>query len=263
MDQTPAHFVPREVGPRPQYPIESVDNALKLLLLYGDRGQVSLTAASQYLGVATSTAHRLLAALQYRGFVVQDRVTKAYRPGPTLTSIALSILQRDDVRERMRPVLQRLNEVTDETVHLGVLEGNTVRFLDAIESRRAVRVTSRAGRSMPAHCTSTGKALLAELSEQELRQLFPEQELVQVTGASIATRTKLLEELTEVRRVGYAVNREESEEGVSSLSMAVPRNAAEPALALNVALPTSRLTPVRFQEIVVALRTVVHGERKD
>lgn len=66
----------------PQYPIGSVDRALKLLLLLGEQPQIRLTDAAKHLGVASSTAHRLLAMLQYRGFVRQDPVSKAYHPGP-------------------------------------------------------------------------------------------------------------------------------------------------------------------------------------
>ena len=89
--------------PAPQYPIESVDNALKILLLLGERSELRLTDVAEYLNVATSTAHRLLAMLQYRGFVRQDPRTRAYRAGTALTGVALSILERFDVRAVLHP----------------------------------------------------------------------------------------------------------------------------------------------------------------
>src|SRR3984957_17438650 len=70
--------------PAPQYPIESVDNALKILLLLGERSELRLTDVAEYLNVATSTAHRLLATLQYRGFLRQEPPTRAHRPGTPL-----------------------------------------------------------------------------------------------------------------------------------------------------------------------------------
>src|SRR3954463_615537 len=111
-------------GATPQYPIESVDNALRVLLLLGERPSLRLTDVSQYLGVASSTAHRLLAMLQFRGYVRQDAATRSYVPGPTLDSLAFSLLRRLDVRNRARPVLERLNRELGETVHLGRLEGD-------------------------------------------------------------------------------------------------------------------------------------------
>src|ERR1700758_1653814 len=94
----------------PQYPIESVDNALKLLLLLGEQSQIRLSEATRYLGVASSTAHRLLAMLAYRGFVRQDPVSKAYLPGPALSSVAFAIFGRLDVPATALPVMRSLSE---------------------------------------------------------------------------------------------------------------------------------------------------------
>lgn len=229
-------------GRPPQYPIESVDNALKILLLLGERSELRLTEVADYLGVASSTGHRLLAMLQYRGFVRQDNKSKVYRPGTALTGVAFSILQHFDVRETVRPYLESLNRELGETVHLGTLDGTVVRFIDAIESPRAVRVASRLGQSMPANCTSTGKALLAQLSEEDLWRLFPDDELVGLTNNSIRSRVELEQEIQAVRRRGYATSNEESEEGVSSVSVAIPAGRSPFSLAINVAVPDSRMT---------------------
>ena len=131
---------PVPLGPTPQYPIESVDNALKIIHLLGARPELRLTEVAEALGVASSTAHRLLAMLQYRGFVRQDAASKTYRAGGALSSVSFAILQRFDVREAVRPLLRRLNEEFSETVHLATLDGAQVRFIDAIESTKAVRV---------------------------------------------------------------------------------------------------------------------------
>lgn len=226
---------------RPQYPIESVDNALRLLLLFEDVSRIRLTDVGSYLGVATSTAHRLLATLQYRGFVRQDPVSRAYLPGPALNSIASSITRHIDVRARARPILERLNAEVDETVHLGQLDGANIRFLDSIESSRAVRVASRVGRTMPAHCTSTGKAMLSKLTLDELRDLYPEDHLEALTEHSIASRANLERDLERVRRRGYAVSKQESEDGVTSVS--VPVHGVDRSLyAINVSVPINRMS---------------------
>ncbi|MEU3271085.1 IclR family transcriptional regulator [Saccharomonospora sp. NPDC006951] len=238
-----------EVGPRPQYPIESVDNALRILLLLGDRSELRLTEVADYLGVASSTAHRLLAMLHYRGFVRQDSRSKAYVPGTTLTGVAFSILQKFDVRQTLRPFLEQLNDETGETVHVATLDGTTVRFIDAIESPKAVRVASRLGRSMPANCTSTGKAMLAFLPEERLRQLYPGDELPALTENSISSRSALERELAGIRRRGYATSSEESEEGVSSVSVAFPADRSALRLSFNTAMPVSRVKRTEIKRI--------------
>jgi DNA-binding IclR family transcriptional regulator len=130
-----------------------------------------------------------------------------------------------------------LSERLRETIHVGMLDGASVRFVAAVEGPSAVRVASRLGRTMPAHCTSTGKVLLARLSEAELRQLFPREKLERITSHSIVSRTELEAELSRIRERGYAVNREESEEGVASVAVPIPTRAPGLRLALNVAAP--------------------------
>ena len=244
-------------GPRPQYPIESVDNALKILLLLGERSELRLTEVAEYLGVASSTAHRLLAMLQYRGFVRQESRSKAYLPGTALTGVAFSILQRFDVRQTLHPFLEELNKETAETVHMAVLDGAIVRFIDAIESPRAVRVASRLGQSMPAHCTSSGKAMLAALSTEQLHQLYPQEELPGLTPSSIRSRTDLEKEIATVRRRGYASSSEESEEGVSSIAVAFPVERSTLRLAFNTAVPVGRLNRADVKRIGTLLRSTV------
>lgn len=244
----------RANGPAPpQYPIESVDNALRLLLLFEEKKQIRLTDASTYLGVASSTAHRLLAMLQYRGFVRQNPSTRAYEPGPALSSIAFAIMRQLDVRGRARPVLERLNKEFGETVHLGRLEGQNVNFLDSVESTRAVRVGSRVGRALPAHATSTGKAMLSRLSADELRALYPDEELEALTEKTLTSRAELERALKRVRECGYAVSSEESEDGVASV--AVPVSSASGGLyAINISVPTHRMTSSLMDEIAHSLQ---------
>jgi DNA-binding IclR family transcriptional regulator len=240
--------------PVPQYPIESVDNALKVLLLLGERSELRLTDVAEYLHVATSTAHRLLAMLQYRGFMRQDPRTKVYLPGTALTGVAFSILQRFDVRGVMHPFVESLNRELAETVHLAILDGSLVRFIDAIESPQATRVGSRLGRVMPANCTSTGKALLSTLTTAELERLYPAQELPTLTKNSIATRDALEQELDHVRRLGYATSNQESEDGVCSVAVPLAPGQAPMRLALNVAVPVHRMNKALTERIAVALK---------
>ena len=237
----------------PQYPIESVDNALKLLLLFGERPQIRLSEATRYLGVASSTAHRLMAMLTYRGFVRQDPESKAYLPGPALTSVAFAIFGRIDIQRTAVPVMRALSGQLGETVHIGMLDGANVRFIAAVEGPKAVRVASRLGRTMPAHCTSTGKALLAQLPESELRQLLPREELEGITARSIVSRAKLESELTRIRERGYATNRAESEDGVASVAVPIPTRAPGLFLALNAAAPQTRLATSKHPAIAAAL----------
>lgn len=234
----------------PAYPITSVDNALRLVLLFRERPRVRLTDACQYLGVAHSTAHRLLAMLAYHGFVQQEPGSRAYVAGPALIEVGLAVVGTLDVRDQARPFMEGLAATLGETVHLGVAEGDQVRYVDAIESDRALRVVARTGSLVPAHCTSLGKAMLALLPDDEVARLYARENepFVARTEKSITTLDALQAELERVRARGYATNSGETEEGVGSVAVAFRDVAGRPA-AIAVAAPTSRLGRGRIASI--------------
>src|SRR6201991_3030606 len=206
----------------PAYPIASVNNALLLLLLFREQPRVRLTDACSYLGVAHSTAHRLLAMLIHHGFVQQDAQTRTYRPGPTLLEIGLAVVEKSDFRTKARPALGELVDQFNETVHLMTLEGTKVRYVDAVESTRALRVAPRTGSLLPAHCTSGGKALLAELPDERIRAMYADPGLIAPqTDRSVSSVPLLIAALEEVRANRYATNYEEREEGVGSVAISL------------------------------------------
>ena len=208
-------------GQEPRYPLESVGNALRLLSMFVSEESIRVKDAASVLGVATGTAHRLLAMLLYHGYVSQDPASKVYVPGPMLLSVGLRASSRFDLRSQARPHLEQLNADLNETVHLAVLRGRDVLYVDGIESTKALRVISRAGTIHPAHCTSAGKALLAQLHRPVLLDLYPQEELQQVTARSITSRTQLIMELESTAARGYAINFGELEDGIGSIAVAV------------------------------------------
>jgi IclR family acetate operon transcriptional repressor len=235
----------------PAYPIASVDRALRLLLLVGRRSRVRLSEASDALGVAPSTAHRLLAMLAFHGFVRPDGDRHGYVAGPALAEIGRSAVREADLRRLARPLVEDLAERTGETVHLAVLDGRLVRYVDAVESAHALRVAARTGRSLPAHCTAAGKALLAALTPRQASALLAGTDLEAATARSITARGVLARQLAKARRAGHAVNVEESEDGVASVAAAV-RDRGRALAAISVAGPVGRMNALR--------REVVAGE---
>jgi IclR family transcriptional regulator, acetate operon repressor len=240
----------RRPDPAPSVPPEgptttSVDNALWLLQLVGDRQALRVAEAAELLGVARSTAHRLLTALRRRGFVTQDRPNGAYRPGPALYEIGLAAVSRIDIRRVARPVLEQLREETQETVSLALLEGTTVRFLDCAESPRSVRVGNRTGVVRQAHASAVGKAILAGLSDAELDRRYPGGTLPPAaTTAALGDLAALQAELAGIRASGYAVNWEESADGVCAVAVALRDTVGQPLAGLGVAAPSSRMAGV-------------------
>jgi DNA-binding IclR family transcriptional regulator len=244
---------PAAFGPPPRYPIESVDNALRVLSSFRSHDRLRVKDVADLLEVSTGTAHRLLAMLVYRGYVQQDPTTRLYVPGTILLSIGLQAAARCDLRTLAAPLLDQLRAEVDETIQVASLEGTDVLFVDARESSRTLRVTSRAGTLRPAHCTSVGKAMLAEIDRDALLELYPDERLPQATPKSISSRSELLVELESTRARGYAINFGELEDGVGSVAAAV-RSRGRPVAAIGAGAPMSRLDDVRITELAEAVR---------
>jgi DNA-binding IclR family transcriptional regulator len=231
--------------------LSSVDNALRLVQVLAQREEVGVAEAGRLLGVARSTAHRLLTSLVVHGFAEQDPETRAYRAGGALLEFGLATVRRYDVRAHARPFLEQLSERTGETTHLLVLAGADTLFLDSVEGGQSVRTTGRVGASFPAHSTSGGKALLAELDAPALRALYPDDRLSALTPQTIASRAALEAELAVVRERGYAVNAGESDPHVTSVAAVVRDAGGAARFAISVSMPGFRADPEAVADALI------------
>lgn len=220
----------------PSYSIASVDSALQLATALQVEGSLSVSEAAERLGVARSTAHRLLAMLVYRDFAEQlpDR---RYGPGPVLRgSLPQAPVAR--LREVALPHLRRVVDATGETANVMVLAGSDVRFVGTVECDHILRVGDRTGRTLPVHLSSGGKAVLATLDGAQVAD---------VLGAlDDATVAKLDRELRTVRRRGFAVNDQETEAGLTAVGVAVPPAGGFTGAALSLAAPSARYSRDRL-----------------
>jgi DNA-binding IclR family transcriptional regulator len=240
--------------------IESVDRALRLLQVLGARGAgATLEDVAAAAGLPKSSAHRTLAALRERRFAVQQEDGR-YRVGPELLRVAFDFYERMDLRVALRPVLDRLHREVNETVHLGVLDGGDVVYLDKLEPSHPIGLTSRIGGRNPAHCTGVGKALLAwtyPTDEAILGWIAERGTLEARTATSITSPDALAQEMARIRADGYARDMEESEQGVRCLAAPLFLGGARPRAAVSIAAPRERLSAARMRALApVLLRTI-------
>jgi len=233
----------------------SVENALRTLQLLRDRRSLRVAELATELGVARSTAHRLLSLLSSYGAVEQEPGTPLYRAGPLLAQLSLSSLPQHNLVEIVHPFLQELSDAVDETAHLIVLHGQQSVFLDSVECRRqTLRVSARVGVAYPAYATSGGKVLLAALTDAEIVQLFGDSEFSAQTERTIRTLDALLTEVAEIRGNGYATNWGENGDGVAAVAVTLRRRDGQVAGALTISVPEQRLPLSRLSALVRTLR---------
>ena len=154
-------------------------------------------------------------------------------------------MRRYDLRAHARPFLEAVSERTGETSHLLVLAGAHTLFLDSAEGGQSVRTTGRVGASFPAHSTSGGKALLAELEPAALRELYPDADLPMLTERTLSQRGALEADLVEVRERGYAINAGESDPHILSVAAAVRDASGAARFAISISMPAFRADPKR------------------
>ncbi|MGP3933709.1 IclR family transcriptional regulator [Nonomuraea sp. KM88] len=225
-----------------------MDHALHLAALLQQEGPMRVTDAAERLGVAVSTAHRLLAMLVYRDFAEQGP-DRRYRPGKVLRPAAASAAPVALLREICQPELRALVERTQESANLMVPAGTEVRFISTVESPQILRVGDRVGRSLPAHRVSGGRTILAALPEEQLDALYSEDDSVDLP--------RLRRELALVRERGFAINDQLTETGLTAVGMAIKDADGLPVAALSLALPTARFDRERLPGWVGALSSAV------
>jgi DNA-binding IclR family transcriptional regulator len=153
--------------------------------------------------------------------------------------------------------LEALRDELGETVHLVTIDGRFILFVDSMESTRAVRVGSRVGMRMAAHCTAAGKVILAQLPPAELEEYLdalPEP----LTPNSLTDPAAIRAELERVAAQGYATNFEESEDGLSAVAVAIPEPSGAARWSITVSLPAARLTPEQAPGIAEAVARTAH-----
>jgi IclR family acetate operon transcriptional repressor len=231
---------------KPAYGIDSVDHALRLATVLQQEGPLRVTDAAERIGVARSTAHRLLAMLVYRDFAEQD-ADRRYIAGPVLRRQP-PVEPVADLRRLALPHLRALVERSQETVNLQVVVGDQARFVATVECDQVLRVGDREGRMLPAHLASASRAVLATRTDDEITQLY-------AAADNPPDLPALIRDLRRIRRQGFAVNDQATETGVTAIGLALRGADGTVTAGISIAMPTARYRRDRLAEWVQELAT--------
>ena len=237
------------------YLIQSVSHAFDILESFTRTDkELGVTELSKRLGLHKNNVFRLLATLEHRGYIEQNKETENYRLGPKTLQIGSIFIEQRECRRQARPILEDLMAATGETSVVAVLRANKVVYMDSVETDRTVRAVSRIGAILPAHCTAVGKSQLAFLPAADIERLYAERDLPAMTERTLCTRDLLLKDLDAVRQHGYAVENEECDLEVKSVAAPVRDVSGSVIAALGIVAPASRLSDGRIQQDGVAVR---------
>lgn len=241
--------------------VQSVTRSIRLLEEIAESAEIGLTELTRRTGLRPSTVHRLLATLIECGYVVQGPHSNRYRLGHRVAALSGTIDERlARLRAAARPSLTELRDEYDETTNLSVLDGLNIVYVDQLASARAVRMFTRIGSRVPAYATGAGKAMLAFAPEAVRAELLAAGPYERFASNTITTPERLAEELERVRKRGYALDREEYDEGVACAAAPIFDHTGGAIGAISVSGPASRmyrmdLTHLAEQVAEGALRT--------
>ena len=234
---------------------QSLTRALNLLTRLSETPSgLSLTDLSYQLGMPTATVHRLLSTFEEFDFVEQDAEQGLWFVGLKAFTVGNAFLHRRDIVASSRPHMRTLVEQCGETVNLGVIDDGEAVFISQVESREMMRMIVRLGSRSPIHASGVGKALLANMSEQDLAQILQQRGLARYTERSIDNPTRLREELQRIRQLGYALDDEEHAIGLRCVSSAIFDENGQALAAISLSGPKARVTDGRLDELGIAVR---------
>ena len=230
-------------------PIQSAERIFEILEYLAEHGVCSLTEIGTALSLSKSTTHRLLHSLCMMGYVTKDSFSGRYTLTFKILEIAGHVLDRIDVLAVAHRYIDRLMKQVHETVHFVQREGNHIVYVDKVESdASSIRMVSRIGLRMPMYCTGVGKAMLAQMTEREVREIWESTAIEKCTENTITDLDVLLRELAEIRLRGYAIDNEENEIGVRCIAACVQDYTGRADAAFSISAPAARMPDERLRE---------------
>jgi DNA-binding IclR family transcriptional regulator len=218
---------------------QTLDRALRILDVLAEKPR-RINEIALFLGVHNSTALRLLHTLRRRGFV-HELPDHQYRLGSATFRLAFQALDSIDLRSVARPYMEVLNDKSGETIHLGTLVDRDVVYIEKVEARRPVLMSSRIGALAPLHSTSLAKAILAFMPTPRRAELLKARKLTRYTDCTLTTVTALAADLAKTRERGYALNDQETEDGIRSIAAPVFAGDDEVAGSISMSVAVMRM----------------------
>lgn len=232
-----------------QYYSRTIGRALDVMECFSDeRAHLSLTEISRIVKLPESSLFRVLLTLQRRGYLDQDSDGTYQLSQRVLYGRVAE--RAEKLRVAVQPDLQALASRFNETVSMAYLFESRIQVLSVVETFHDIRVSNKPGRVLPPHCSAMGKAITAHQSSAAIDQILESYGLARRTETTITDRQSLLREFEQIRKQGYACDREESIVGGICFGAAiVPAKNSRVVAALSVSTPTIRMTPQREKEI--------------
>ena len=236
-----------------EYIIQAVSHALDLLeQFHDDVDELGVTELSKRLKLHKNNVFRLLATLESRSYIEQNRVTENYRLGLKTLELGQTFIKQMGLLRQSRPVLERMVHECNETTYVAILKESSIVYLDVVETDLTVRVVPRVGARLPAYCTAAGKVQFAYMTEEEQDNYLPK-DPKRYTPNTITDREVLKKQLRQIAEEGYAVDNEQLDLGVRCVGAPIRDYTRRIIGAVSISGPSMRFTQERMEKELIPL----------
>lgn len=237
-----------QLGPEPSG-LQGVDRVNRLLDAVAE-GHSSLTRIAAEAGLSDATALRYLSSLVEHGLLERNSATRHYRMGMRMFLLGRKAISGRDFIAVANGCLARLVDLVDETANLGARVGDDVIVIHAVESTQPIRKGASVGERDEWHASGLGKAMLSTLDSEEIKRILTSRGTPKLTKHSMTSATTIRTALKTITAQGYAVDDEESVEGLRCVAVPIRNHAGTSRYAISVSGPTYRLTTKRIAELI-------------
>lgn len=237
--------------------VQSVDRALSILESFSQHEELGVTEISKLVNLNKSTAYGLLSTLYEKGYVDKKDNGK-YCLGLKLLELGQYVQDRLDVKAVARPLLEKLCEKYDETIHLVLCNRGEAFYVDKVESARSIVNISQVGKKVALNASSVGKIILAYMPPEQMEQELAKP-LKRYTPNTIVDPDQLRQHVEIIRQKGYALDMEEIELGVRCIATAIRDYTGKVIGAFSSSAPATRVSEEKLMEIIEAVKETGHN----
>ena len=238
------------------YSLQTLHRGIQVLKSFTfERPDWSLAELSRHLGWNRANVHRILLTLREAGMLEMDADTSRYHLSIAVFELGGVMLSRLGLTAKAYPSMAWLTDATGLACNLGILDGGDIVYIDKIEAGTHLQLRARPGRRLPAYRTALGRAILAELPEEQVQRILAAADLIRITPHTITTLEGIDEQISLARRHGFSQDMEENTIGIAGLGAAIVDHRGRPFAGLSIGGPVSLFSSERVKEFGANLRT--------
>lgn len=230
--------------------VQSIDRAVAILECFSeDKRELKLSEIAQKLDLNKSTVHGLLNTLKYHRFIDQDETTQKYRLGIRFIIYGDMVVNSMDITSFASHIIDTTCAKIEETVHIAMLDGSDIVFIEKKECNNPIKSTTKIGARIPAHSTADGRIILSYLDKDKIKELLPRY-IKKLTPNTVTDKQKLMEILSKARANGYAIDCEETVQGLVCVAAPIFDHKGIVKYSLSVTGPAVRMSEGKIHEYI-------------